>query len=410
MSGQDTYRQGFAALQAGELEVACTAFEAVLTETPRHVGTLTYRGVALARLGRYDEAESQLRLACQLDPVATLPQYNLGRLFQITSRRDEAVECYRTVLQLDRRHAAARRELAALQADRSADEPLLDEPPSGDLAVWEVEPGNGLLHGLLLCCALAVPPLVASLVAVLVTGTAAWWSPGGLVALIAGGAPFGMLLCALAIYPSVARRRGPVVVEWLLEGEHVRMRAIDAYAIGRNGGLVALVFALLCFFIGLPALMMVVSFLSISMFGDATPAEQMASSVSMVIIAATATALLPLAGCTFLGTVSLTGLYNWLAAKGGGLRFRHRYHQRYSELLRLDVAASWRALTATLLPPAVMAGLVLALAAASRPLPEMIGLGLAPVVVAVLGPPAAMILYNGAAGRFGGVRLALAEE
>jgi len=405
LSGQSTYQQGVAALQAGELDAACAAFEDVLAGAPRQVGALTFLGVALARRGDFATAEERLRLACELDPVATLPHYNLGRLLQLTDRRDAACECYRTVLRLDRRHAGARRELAAL----AALDPLLSAPPHGDLAVLEIEPGNAVGHVLALCACLVLPVALAGGLVVAWTGDRDSGSPAVMMALLLGGAPTAAVLCVLAGYPLVARKRAPLVLELEPEGDRLRLRAIDAYAAGRFASAVAFVYAGLFLFLGLPVLMTGLAVLRMGR-GASDGSSELPLQLAWGLLGLTATSLVPLAGCSYLGAIGLAGGYNLLAQRLGGVRGRHRYHLRYSEWLAWDIVASWPAVSGTMLLPAVLLGFALALAAASLPLPVRLAAGLLPPLAALLGPPGAMMLYNRVARRLGGVRLALAEE
>lgn len=405
MSGQETYQAGFAALQAGDLTTACAAFEDVLEATPRHVGALTYLGVALARRGQWDLAEERLALACELDPVSTLPRYNLGRLYRLSSRPAEACDCFRAVLSLDRRHAGARRELAALaHAD-----PLLAVPPQGDLAVLEIEAASSLVHTLWLAVATSLPALLAGAVAVAVTGDGACWWPAAVLAALCGGVPLAFALCVLAGYPLVARKRAPMVLELQPEGDLLRLRALDGYAVARFASAVAMVCAAGFLFFGLPALAMSLAFMEGA--GTVTGSAGLAArSLLGAILGVSAGALLPLAGCTYLGTMSLAGLYNLLAQRTGGVRGRHRYHLRYSEWQAWDVGASWPSLSALLLPPALLASFVLGLVAVSSDGQVWLAAATAVPCAAVLGPPLGMVLYNLVAKRFGGLRLALTEE
>lgn len=404
MSDQATYQAGFAALQAGDLAAACGAFEAVLAATPRHVGALTYLGVALARRGDYPTAEERLRLACQLDPTATLPHYNLGRLLQLTSRPAEAGDCFRTVLRLDRRHAGARRELAAL----AGSDPLLAMPPQGDLAVMEIEPANALLHALWFSFCLALPPIAVSGCAVLLTGETAWWWPGVVLGTMLGGGLAAMVLCVLAGYPLLSRRRAPVVLELQPDGRQLRLGAIDAYAVAKLLGPLAVLFALLFVFVGFPMLGMSLAVMeATNLSGEAN--RQVMEWVG-VLLAAGGVGLLPLAGCSYLAAMALVGGYNLLAQRLGGVRGRHAYHVWYSEWAAWDIGASWLPVSGTLLPAGLLTGLVLAVAAASSPLPVLLCATLLPPLAALFGPPVAMVLYNGLARKLGGIRLALVEE
>ena len=65
------------------------------------VGTvMTNRAVALARLGRYEEAEVVFREALDLDPRDLTAWTNLGLCLSRLRREQEAIACFEKVRQL----------------------------------------------------------------------------------------------------------------------------------------------------------------------------------------------------------------------------------------------------------------------------------------------------------------------
>jgi Flp pilus assembly protein TadD len=65
------------------------------------VGTvMTNRAVALARLGRYEEAEDGFRQALDLDPRDVTAWTNLGLCLSRLRREQEAIACFEKVREL----------------------------------------------------------------------------------------------------------------------------------------------------------------------------------------------------------------------------------------------------------------------------------------------------------------------
>lgn len=96
-SGSDVaalVRQAQAAMAQGRVEEAARRFAEARVLTPDDVQLARRHGLALARLGRLDEAEEALREAIRLDPALPGPHLHLGGLLEATGRPRQAVAAY----------------------------------------------------------------------------------------------------------------------------------------------------------------------------------------------------------------------------------------------------------------------------------------------------------------------------
>ena len=80
---------------AGDPAAALTTLDRAAPLDPTNVDTALKRGIALAELSRYPEAEEAFRRAAALRPSAAEPWTNLARLFRLTGRPTEADEAQR---------------------------------------------------------------------------------------------------------------------------------------------------------------------------------------------------------------------------------------------------------------------------------------------------------------------------
>lgn len=87
-------RQAQAAMAQGRHEEAASRFAEARALTPDDVQLARRHGLALARLGRLDEAEDALRAAIRLDPALPGPHLHLGGLLEATGRARQAVAAY----------------------------------------------------------------------------------------------------------------------------------------------------------------------------------------------------------------------------------------------------------------------------------------------------------------------------
>jgi len=83
-----------------------TDFRQALAANPQYAPAYQWYAVnCLMPLGRFPEARAQLQQARELDPLSPVIGATLGLLAHIERRYDEAVDCYRDVLELDERFA-----------------------------------------------------------------------------------------------------------------------------------------------------------------------------------------------------------------------------------------------------------------------------------------------------------------
>ena len=80
---------------AGDPDGALATLDRAAPLDPTNVDTALKRGIALAELSRYPEAEEAFRRAAALRPSAAEPWTNLARLFRLTGRPTEADEAQR---------------------------------------------------------------------------------------------------------------------------------------------------------------------------------------------------------------------------------------------------------------------------------------------------------------------------
>jgi len=94
---------GVQACLGGALE----ALEAVTALRPKDAEAHNHRGIALARLGRFEEAVASLDRAIALAPDAAQPYYNRGLALANLRRLPEALESYERAIALNPGHATA---------------------------------------------------------------------------------------------------------------------------------------------------------------------------------------------------------------------------------------------------------------------------------------------------------------
>lgn len=91
---------GVLAFRRGTYALAETELQWVCAREPGHGPAFYYRGEALNRLGRFDEAIAAMERAAELMPTDPRPPYTLGHLFDRAGRRGDAVEMYRRAREL----------------------------------------------------------------------------------------------------------------------------------------------------------------------------------------------------------------------------------------------------------------------------------------------------------------------
>lgn len=85
-----------------------TMWTDVVTQRPRNGRARLNRGIALADLGRLDEAIAEYHQSLGIHPQDVLAHYNLGVALSRLGRFDEAVNEYRRAIQIDAGHLQAR--------------------------------------------------------------------------------------------------------------------------------------------------------------------------------------------------------------------------------------------------------------------------------------------------------------
>ena len=126
--------------QAGDLDQAATALEAVVLEHPDHYDTTYGLGVIYAARGESERCIPLLARACDLKPDAADARFNLAKALEQTGRFDDALEVYADALSTDPKEVACHLGIGGILKDR------------GDLegAAWsfnqvlEIEPKNDM--------------------------------------------------------------------------------------------------------------------------------------------------------------------------------------------------------------------------------------------------------------------------
>lgn len=113
------YNLGFARRGARDFEGALDAYSRALKlglDSPEEA--LVNRAVILKDdLERYDEAERDFKKAIAISPKFVPAWVNVGLLYEVLGRREEAIVAYRQAIQADKRATGAHARIAALEAD-----------------------------------------------------------------------------------------------------------------------------------------------------------------------------------------------------------------------------------------------------------------------------------------------------
>ena len=99
MALSDVFEQAHAAHQAGNLDQAAQGYQAVLREDTRHSDAMHLLGVLAFQVGRFSEAARIIRLAIEIKPAAPYLG-NLGLALAKLGQWEQAVEAYRQALRL----------------------------------------------------------------------------------------------------------------------------------------------------------------------------------------------------------------------------------------------------------------------------------------------------------------------
>jgi protein O-GlcNAc transferase len=98
---------GAAAYQLEQMDLAASLFQRAIRVKPDSGSSLVCLGLALAAIGRIQEAEENLKAGLALDSGNPEAWLNLGGFLMTTGRNPEALGCYRQALKLKPGYAAA---------------------------------------------------------------------------------------------------------------------------------------------------------------------------------------------------------------------------------------------------------------------------------------------------------------
>lgn len=107
---------GLARLKLGKFDEAVSNLRHALENTPDDAATHTFLALALVKKGNKTEAEEHLRRAVEIDHDAYLARFNLGILLLNTQRIDEAEEHLSHAVRIDPGNANARKALDHVRA------------------------------------------------------------------------------------------------------------------------------------------------------------------------------------------------------------------------------------------------------------------------------------------------------
>jgi tetratricopeptide (TPR) repeat protein len=111
------YQQGLMALQQNRPSDALAALTAAEGQNPRDAAIRNFRGIALAQLGRNDEARSEYREAIQLNPRLTDACRNLGHLEWTDGHAEAARSALKKALEISPDDPFAHYYLARVELD-----------------------------------------------------------------------------------------------------------------------------------------------------------------------------------------------------------------------------------------------------------------------------------------------------
>lgn len=115
---EDFYRTGTSAYRAGDYSGAAEKFRAALALVPENGSWHNSLGLALAGMGRVDDAEGEYQKAIAADPNLAEAYYNLGGAYQQRGELDKAQSAYKGALALEPGLALAHNNLGTLYMGR----------------------------------------------------------------------------------------------------------------------------------------------------------------------------------------------------------------------------------------------------------------------------------------------------
>jgi tetratricopeptide (TPR) repeat protein len=132
------YNRGTLELLRGMPQAALPHFDRVIELLPSYSEALNNRGVALARLGRIDEAATAHRNAIVADPFNFQAHYNLGAALAAAGRQAEALAAFRSAVTVAPNDVRPRLRVAALLRAMGRQ----DEARAEYQVVLAIDPGN----------------------------------------------------------------------------------------------------------------------------------------------------------------------------------------------------------------------------------------------------------------------------
>lgn len=100
--------------ESGDCPSAIPEYQTVVKMRPQHRDAHTNLGICLAQAGRWDEAETALRRALDIDPAFARGYTNLGALALTMGDEESAREAYRRAIEVEPGNVLARMQLARL--------------------------------------------------------------------------------------------------------------------------------------------------------------------------------------------------------------------------------------------------------------------------------------------------------
>jgi YaiO family outer membrane protein len=107
LSFDDAYARARALANDGQPDLALAAYDALLARSPGNVDVLLGRGIVYARLGRWQDAERDLRAAAAASPAYADVWSALGNTYAWSDQPERAVDAYTRLIALQPNDAAA---------------------------------------------------------------------------------------------------------------------------------------------------------------------------------------------------------------------------------------------------------------------------------------------------------------
>ena len=132
-----TRDEGLRLIKAGCFAEAIGVLKEALTAAPDDAKIYSYLGIAYSRMGSKLHAIASFEESLRLEETPR-SYYNLGQMYELVHRTDEAIREYRMAIEMDPDYAPARDALEKLHSKFEADRPEPDVTP--DVVQDEPEP------------------------------------------------------------------------------------------------------------------------------------------------------------------------------------------------------------------------------------------------------------------------------